>query len=260
MMVLDSNLYFAPLHNPERVLDIGTGTGIWAIDFADTHPSSHVVGNDLSPIQPGYTPPNLEFVVDDIEDEWTYRDKPFDFIHARYLAGAIRNWPRLVGQVYACTKPGGWVEFQDWDTMVQSPDGSVPHDSAFWRWHEATLKRVDTVATGRPGPQLEGWVRAAGFENVTVKTFAIPHSVWPKDEKLKKIGAFNHAQWEAGLEGITIGCLHRAPSDQPAWSLEECQQLAADARKDARNAKYHGQYSLCVFPLLLLFLSGRVSC
>ncbi|KAL2151629.1 hypothetical protein VTH82DRAFT_6727 [Thermothelomyces myriococcoides] len=36
----------------KRVLDAGTGTGIWAIDFAEAHPETHVVGVDLSPIQP----------------------------------------------------------------------------------------------------------------------------------------------------------------------------------------------------------------
>jgi ubiquinone/menaquinone biosynthesis C-methylase UbiE len=28
----DGKLHFAPLDNPQNILDIGTGTGIWAID------------------------------------------------------------------------------------------------------------------------------------------------------------------------------------------------------------------------------------
>jgi len=28
----DGKLHFAPLENPQRILDVGTGTGIWAID------------------------------------------------------------------------------------------------------------------------------------------------------------------------------------------------------------------------------------
>ncbi|KAK0381561.1 TAM domain methyltransferase [Colletotrichum limetticola] len=37
-----------------RVLDVGTGTGIWAIDFGELHPESEVYGVDLSPIQPEF--------------------------------------------------------------------------------------------------------------------------------------------------------------------------------------------------------------
>lgn len=56
-MTLDNRLGLAPPNDPEakinRVLDLGTGTGIWAIDYADEHPEAKVIGVDLSPIQPG---------------------------------------------------------------------------------------------------------------------------------------------------------------------------------------------------------------
>jgi methylase of polypeptide subunit release factors len=50
MLLLDKNLYFAPIRKSGRVLDMGTGTGIWAIDFGDTYPDAKVIGNDLSSI------------------------------------------------------------------------------------------------------------------------------------------------------------------------------------------------------------------
>jgi ubiquinone/menaquinone biosynthesis C-methylase UbiE len=35
-MTLDGHLSLAPLNRePEHVLDIGTGTGVWAIDYGD---------------------------------------------------------------------------------------------------------------------------------------------------------------------------------------------------------------------------------
>lgn len=60
LMLLDGKLYASPVaSDPQRVLDIGTGTGIWALDFGDEYPGSEVVGTDLSPIQPSWVPPNV---------------------------------------------------------------------------------------------------------------------------------------------------------------------------------------------------------
>lgn len=46
LRTFDDNLGFAPPNNPDakvkHVLDVGTGTGIWALDFADEHPGADV--------------------------------------------------------------------------------------------------------------------------------------------------------------------------------------------------------------------------
>ncbi len=101
LLTLDGKLHLSPLDDKvQTVLDVGTGTGIWAMEFADAHPSALVLGNDLSPIQPGFVPPNLTFEVDDAEADWTYERK-FDFIHARMLTGSFKNWPRFFEQAFA---------------------------------------------------------------------------------------------------------------------------------------------------------------
>jgi ubiquinone/menaquinone biosynthesis C-methylase UbiE len=33
--MLKDELHLAPLENPQRILDLGTGTGIWAMDMAE---------------------------------------------------------------------------------------------------------------------------------------------------------------------------------------------------------------------------------
>ena len=104
LMMLGGSLYTAPIDHPQNVLDVGTGTGIWAIDFADMHPESKVIGNDISPIQPSWVPPNLIFEVDDVEEPWAYTDR-FDYIHMRSLSGSIADWGNLLKNTYKYVYP-----------------------------------------------------------------------------------------------------------------------------------------------------------
>lgn len=43
-------------------------------------------------------PPNLNFEIDDAEEEWLYKAASMDFIHCRYLFHGIRDWPKLFDQ------------------------------------------------------------------------------------------------------------------------------------------------------------------
>ncbi|KLP14713.1 methyltransferase [Fusarium fujikuroi] len=61
-LTLGGKLFLSPIGDTKhlsRVLDAGTGTGVWAIDFADAHPETEVIGIDLSPIQPNLYAYNL---------------------------------------------------------------------------------------------------------------------------------------------------------------------------------------------------------
>jgi hypothetical protein len=60
-------------------------------------PSANVLGIDLSPIQPTWLPPNVHFMVDDVESTWLYPQDHFDYIHSRHTVQAIRDWPQLFG-------------------------------------------------------------------------------------------------------------------------------------------------------------------
>jgi SAM-dependent methyltransferase len=129
----------APLERaPARVLDVGTGTGIWAMDFADEFSESFVIGTDLSPIQPMWVPTNCKFVIDDAESEWLYRpEEAFDYIHWRGLGGSIADWPKYYRQVWNHLKPGGWCEAQEYEAWLRSDDDSINQTSkALIQWIE----------------------------------------------------------------------------------------------------------------------------
>lgn len=65
--VFNFELTSVPLEDPKHILDIGTGTGEWAIGMAELFPSCEVVGVDISAIQPTAVPHNVFFEVDDCE-------------------------------------------------------------------------------------------------------------------------------------------------------------------------------------------------
>lgn len=44
-------------------------------------------------------PPNVKFLVDDVEKDWI-DPRPYDYIHCRYMAASIRDWPKLLRQCY----------------------------------------------------------------------------------------------------------------------------------------------------------------
>lgn len=41
LSLLDGSTHKVPLENPKKVLDLGAGTGIWAIEFVRTIPFIH---------------------------------------------------------------------------------------------------------------------------------------------------------------------------------------------------------------------------
>lgn len=111
--LLDKRLHLAPIENPQRIIDLGTGTGTWAMDskykllphalsvylpgeVASKYPAAHIIGVDLSPIQHPWTPPNVEWIVDDIEDtRWLLGDN-FDFMHIRSVVSFLHNPQQVI--------------------------------------------------------------------------------------------------------------------------------------------------------------------
>lgn len=167
-LALGGALFRAPItKNPQRILDFGTGTGIWAIDIADKYPSAQVTGTDLSPIQPAWVPPNLKFTVDDAESEWLHGSGNFDFIHGRAMAGSIRHWKSLYGQCYKTLKPGGWIEMQEYETVACSDDGGLVKAESLKMFtdllEEASRsfgKRMNVAESQKQ------WLEESGFKNV----------------------------------------------------------------------------------------------
>lgn len=96
----DGKLHHAPIGaSPQRILDLGAGTGIWCVEMGDLYPSAEIIGVDISANMPAYVPPNVKFEIDDVEDSWTFQ-RPFDYLHSRYMTGSIKDWPMYMRQCF----------------------------------------------------------------------------------------------------------------------------------------------------------------
>ncbi|KAF4920595.1 Secondary metabolism regulator LAE1 [Colletotrichum viniferum] len=232
----EGQLYHAQLdpNKVHRILDVGTGTGIWAVQIADEFPNAEVIGNDLSPVQTEWVPPNVKFEVDDVESPWI--GPKYDFIFSRGMAGAIADWPQLVRNVFENTNPGGWAEFQDWDTIYYCDDGTCGEDTFTMKMDRMFIDACKMIGRDpRPGPQLEGWLRDAGFINICHKMIKIPIGTWPKDERLKDLGHMNLIQIIDGLEAYNL----RLFTSVLGWTQVEAQVLFAEVRREMKSNLHH---------------------
>ncbi|WQF84642.1 Putative S-adenosyl-L-methionine-dependent methyltransferase superfamily [Colletotrichum destructivum] len=240
----DDRLGTAPPNEPGanvgRVLDVGTGSGSWAIDFGDEHPEAEVLGVDLSAVQVTMVPPNVRFEIDDIEEPWTF-SRPFDYIHSRAMTGSIANWRKYIQSCYDNLKPGGYFELNDVDACPVSDDGTLVEDSALMRAARLCLEAM--VVLGAPYEEfgrLGAVMREVGFEDVRLQRFRWPTNGWPRDPKHKELGYWNYDNLAPNVEAFLMAPLTRALG----WTREEVLILAMEVRKDLGNRNIHAYYNI----------------
>ena len=221
--------------NEARVLDLGTGTGIWAIEVADEYPSAEVLGIDLSPIQQNWVPPNCRFEVNDFELEWEYK-KPFDFIHSRNLGGSVRDFPQFLTRIKDNLNNSGWVEITDFVAQPLSDDDSLEKapNTVYW------CKLLDEASTqfGKQlniAPFYKRWMIEAGFKNVKEEVYKIPYNPWPKDPRMKEIGRYQQPNMVESLESYTMALFTRVLG----WTPEEIYAFLPKVRKELEDRSIH---------------------
>ncbi|KAF4446586.1 Phosphoethanolamine N-methyltransferase 3 [Fusarium austroafricanum] len=239
-LLTDDKLYLAPVKDDiQKVLDVGTGTGVWAIDYADEHPNTTVTGTDLSAVQPDWVPPNLKFEIDDCTKPWTWDANTFDFVHMRYLFGAIRDWTALFKEAYNAVKPGGWVESCESEPMTHSDDGTVTNDGSTalgGTWDKMFIE--GGKATGCSLSVLSEdlqmiAMKEAGFVD-------IQEVFYKANPKLAEIGQYAKLSLESDLVGYSQMIWHEVLK----WPADEYQIFLMQVRKDLRNKKLHPYFKV----------------
>lgn len=144
--------------------------------------------------------------------------------------------------MFTHTKPGGYTEIQDFDYIYFSDDGSLTEDHAVKKW-VTLLCRTSLEKNKRdacPGPRLKGWMKDAGFVNVTEQVFRIPIGPWPANRDFKRIGEWNRLQLLEGMEAMSIYLLVNVLG----WQMDELKVFLAQVRNDLMDRGIHAQMLL----------------
>ncbi|KAK7982129.1 hypothetical protein PG988_004367 [Apiospora saccharicola] len=189
---------------------------------ADKFPEAQVVGVDLSPIQPLWVPPNVSFLVDDIEDhEWTFGGD-FDLVYMRQTLMHVRgDFDDLFARVF------NWFETHDERctliTMApletplplsDTPNQAVAPEARRLICPDMGLGRITKLCHQavrgswapeelEPAAQRRA-LEAAGFVNVRDERFDMPMGPWPDDPRLKYIGLMKHEDLLAYVDPISL--------------------------------------------------------
>ncbi|KAF5982099.1 methyltransferase [Fusarium bulbicola] len=212
---------------------------IWSIEMAEEFPSAEVIGTDVAPTQPDWVPPNCHFEVDDVEREWTWKEDSFDFVYARDLLLAIRDWPALIDQTYTHLRGGGWVEFQAIVGVLGCDDDSIPEDSYLRKFSTMMEQGSAKFGASLTDPmRWKGWLEERGYQNVTERVFKLPFNPWPKDPRMKLLGAWEMENLLSGLEAMVTRMFQKGLG----WTDAEVTVFLAFLRKEIKNPRMHGYW------------------
>lgn len=174
--------YLSPIERPLSILDVGCGTGRWAMELAQQFPQANVIGVDVVPTEQftaGYglvkPPNNYRFVSGNVMERLPFADNTFDFVHQRLLIAALPRdrWPFVVRELARVTKPGGWVELAECGGPQDSPDSPYPQ---LWNTWIAFLRARGIDFT--IGPTIGAMLQQAGLRGAQQQEIFFPMGQW----------------------------------------------------------------------------------
>ncbi|KAL9617584.1 MAG: hypothetical protein Q9160_007654 [Pyrenula sp. 1 TL-2023] len=252
-LIQHQGLHSAPLTpSPnQHILDIGTGTGIWAIAYATEHPKSHVLGLDIQAPQPKSTPPNCTFIVSDAERDWPpaiTTAQPFALIHARMLVISIRDWPHFLARCLHHLVPGGWLEINDIALRFFASDPSCGEaQSPAMKW----FRIIHLANARRNGINIHDSylhaqrMRDLGFADVREQVFTWRfgrRKTGQETEAEGDIGELLVRNFPVFIDGVTDAAIKTGKvgdgdgdGDERGMTVEEARALAEEAKKDVRE-------------------------
>ena len=194
----------------------------------------------MSPIQPGWIPPNLRFEIEDCTGPWSFEPDSFDYIHMRFLLGSIDDWGALMRHAFVACKPGGIVESFEPSAYLESDDGSVTDAMAMGQWGKLFVeggRRFGRSFEVYQQSTIRTALKEAGFVDIHERNFKTPIGGWAKDPRLKQIGQFTQVGFLQDPEGYLLFLANAV-----GWEREQILAFLAHLRRELLSPKVHAYY------------------
>ncbi|KAK0719242.1 S-adenosyl-L-methionine-dependent methyltransferase [Lasiosphaeris hirsuta] len=246
-LLLNNNLLSTPTPASfsGQVLDLGTGTGLWAAEFAAEHPHATVLGIDLFPPSTTPVPANCAFRALDAEKDadWDLPDAAFDLIHTRMFLFLLRDPRAMLRRCLAALRPGGRIECQEIQQPYRTEDGPEGEDTPVLRMARLRVEAarrcgLDRAVTGR----LAGLVEEVGFGEVQVEEKRIPVGPWMEGERMKEAGEKYRQCMRLGMVAFTKTVFMKGLG----WTEEQVLEACDEAVRDLGNGRVYAPIKIVV--------------
>ncbi|KAJ6545679.1 S-adenosyl-L-methionine-dependent methyltransferase [Mycena capillaripes] len=120
----DGKLCLAPVADvhPRKILDLGCGSGAWAIQAAIQFPDAQIIAADLATLPNRKLPANVCFEQVDLTKELDFEKGTFDVVHFRLVMMHIPDGENAVQRAAQLVRPGGLLLMEELDfaSVVQT--------------------------------------------------------------------------------------------------------------------------------------------
>ncbi|TFK39829.1 S-adenosyl-L-methionine-dependent methyltransferase [Crucibulum laeve] len=175
----------------KSILDVGCGSGIWAIEMARRFSHAEVVGFDLNPQRYKDAPTNFSFIHGDLMGGLPIElHEKFDVVHCRCVAQHVPDPHALMRILARCLKPDGlllladgdWVAFDSQkrllDPVKWNPDITIDEqveNDLGHSWYAGWLHLFGAITRSPNYEPIDVLLKVDGlFKDVTYKKYYTP--------------------------------------------------------------------------------------
>lgn len=177
--LVKGRIVHAPIESPDKILEVGCGTGIVTRYLATHFPTaSSVTGVDLCsvPSEPTDASLNLHFIQGDFrelagtDDRLQYNS--MSFVYSRLLLCGMTDWQGYVCEMFSMLQPGGWAEFGDFvEDIFYTDRRGRPRNEWLQAIRDGGLRKGLDLDCGT---NINSYMEKAGFVDVQRWEYQVP--------------------------------------------------------------------------------------